>query len=157
MARDGRSGLRGELWLPVIGRLYHARRPDRQDAQGRAAGRDAGPAADPVRASDQPQSGACHRHRDPASGPRPRRRGHRMRRREFIAALTGAAFAWPISTVAQQNAVIPRIGLLMGSSPTVEASTLDAFRGALEKLGYVDGQTVLIEVRYAMGEPGRFA
>src|SRR5205823_2536784 len=34
---------------------------------------------------------------------------------------------------------------------------LDAFRGALEKLGYIDGQTILIEVRYAMGQPDRFA
>jgi putative ABC transport system substrate-binding protein len=79
-----------------------------------------------------------------------------MRRREFIAALAGAALAWPISTLAQQGAGIPRIGLLMGSSPSVEASTLDAFRGALAKLGYVDGQTILIEVRYAMGQPAQF-
>jgi ABC-type uncharacterized transport system substrate-binding protein len=45
----------------------------------------------------------------------------------------------------------------MGSNPSVEAAILEAFSGALEKLGYVDGQNVLIEVRYAMGEPGRFA
>src|SRR6266446_527852 len=44
----------------------------------------------------------------------------------------------------------------MGSSPTVEAASLDAFRGALEKLGYIDGRTVLIEPRYTMGQPDRF-
>jgi putative ABC transport system substrate-binding protein len=43
-----------------------------RDAEGSAAGRDAGAAADPVRAGDQPQSGARHRHRDPALDPRPR-------------------------------------------------------------------------------------
>src|SRR5215471_21482919 len=55
-----------------------ARCLDRKDANGGAAGRDAGPAADPVRAGDQPESGACHRHRDPTLDPRPRRRGHRV-------------------------------------------------------------------------------
>src|SRR5256885_2960516 len=44
----------------------------------------------------------------------------------------------------------------MGSSPTVEAASLATFREALEKLGYTDGQTVLIEPRYAMGQPDRF-
>jgi putative ABC transport system substrate-binding protein len=80
-----------------------------------------------------------------------------VKRRKFIAALGGAVFAEPISAVAQQPAGIPRIGLLMGSTPSSEAATLDAFRGELEKLGYVDGQTIRIELRYAMGQPERFA
>jgi putative tryptophan/tyrosine transport system substrate-binding protein len=58
--------------------------------------------------------------------------------------------------VAQQPAGVPRIGLLMGSSPSVEAARLDAFSEALKKLGYVDGEIVLIEPRYAMGQPDRF-
>src|SRR5205807_10672935 len=45
----------------------------------------------------------------------------------------------------------------MGASPSDEAAKLDAFRGGLEKLGYVDGQTIRIELRYAMGQPDRFA
>jgi putative ABC transport system substrate-binding protein len=77
-------------------------------------------------------------------------------RRRLLAALAGAALIGPIAGVAQQPAGIPRIGVLMGSSPSVEAAKLDAFRGALEKLGYIDGQTILIEVRYAMGQPDRF-
>jgi ABC-type uncharacterized transport system substrate-binding protein len=44
----------------------------------------------------------------------------------------------------------------MGANPSDEAEKLNAFRGALEKLGYADGQTILIEVRYAMGQPDRF-
>ena len=79
-----------------------------------------------------------------------------MNRRRFLAALGGAALAGPIAAVAQQPAGVPRIGVLMGSNPSTEAAKLDAFRGALEKLGYIDGQTVVIEVRYAMGRPDRF-
>jgi ABC-type uncharacterized transport system substrate-binding protein len=78
-----------------------------------------------------------------------------MNRRRFLGAL-GAALAEPIAAVAQQPTGLPRVGVLMGSSPSVEAAKLDAFRGALEKLGYIDGQTILIEVRYAMGKPDRF-
>ena len=79
-----------------------------------------------------------------------------MNRRKLLAAIGGAALAAPIATVAQQPAGVPRVGVLMGSSPNVEAERLDAFRGALEKLGYVDGQTIQIEPRYAMGQPDRF-
>src|SRR5207237_6617427 len=68
----------------------------------------------------------------------------------------GAAVAWPLAAGAQQPTGIPRIGVLMGASPNVEAAKLDAFRGALEKLGYIDGQTIQIELRYAMGESDRF-
>jgi putative ABC transport system substrate-binding protein len=73
----------------------------------------------------------------------------------LLATLGAAALAGPIAAVAQQPAGIPRIGLLMGGSPSVEAARLDAFREALEKFGYVDDQTILIEVRYAMGEADR--
>jgi putative ABC transport system substrate-binding protein len=75
-----------------------------------------------------------------------------MRRRKFIAALGGAAFAGPLSAEAQQPAGIPRVGLLMGSTPSTEAALLGAFRGGLEKLGYIDGETIRIELRYAMGQ-----
>ena len=79
-----------------------------------------------------------------------------MNRRRFGAVLGGATLAGPITAVAQQPTGIPRIGVLMGASPSIEAAKLEAFRGALEKLGYIDGQTILIELRYAMGEPDRF-
>jgi putative tryptophan/tyrosine transport system substrate-binding protein len=77
-----------------------------------------------------------------------------MRRRKFIAVL-GAALAGPLSAAAQPKAGIPRVGLLMGSTPSTEAATLGAFSGALEKLGYIDGETIRIELRYAMGQPDR--
>ena len=78
-----------------------------------------------------------------------------MTRRRFLAILASAALAGPIYAVAQQPTGIPRIGLLMGSIPSTEAATLGAFRGGLEKLGYIDGKTIRIELRYAMGEPDR--
>jgi putative ABC transport system substrate-binding protein len=74
----------------------------------------------------------------------------------LLLALGGAAFAWPIVAAAQQPEGIPRIGVLMGSKPSVEAASLDAFRETLAKLGYIDGQTILIEPGYAMGQPERF-
>ena len=84
-------------------------------------------------------------------------RGHRVKRRRFLAALGGAALVGPIGAAAQQPAGIPRIGVLMGSSPSVKAAGLAAFREALEKFGYIDGQTILIELRYAMGQPDRLS
>jgi putative ABC transport system substrate-binding protein len=79
-----------------------------------------------------------------------------MRRRRFLAALGGAILAGPIAAIAQQPTEVPRVGILMGASPSDEAARLDAFRGTLEKLGYFDGLTIQIEPRYAMGQPDRF-
>jgi putative ABC transport system substrate-binding protein len=67
------------------------------------------------------------------------------------------AFVGPLTAEAQQTGGIPRVGLLMGADPSDEATKLNAFRGALEKLGYIEGQTIFIEARYAMGQPDRFA
>jgi hypothetical protein len=75
-----------------------------------------------------------------------------MKMRSFLATLGGAALGRPRAAAAQQPAAFPRIGVLMGSIPSAETATLVAFRGAPEKLGYIDGQTVRIEVRYRYGE-----
>jgi putative ABC transport system substrate-binding protein len=79
-----------------------------------------------------------------------------MRRRSLLAACAAAGVTGPIAAMAQQQTGIPRIGVLMGSSPSNEAAKLDAFRGALERLGHIDGRTIQIDLRYAMGEPDRF-
>jgi putative tryptophan/tyrosine transport system substrate-binding protein len=79
-----------------------------------------------------------------------------VRRRAVLAALASAAVAEPIAAVGQQPARPPRVGLLMGSSPSVEAATLDAFRQALTEAGYSDGQTIILEVRYAEGQTDLF-
>jgi putative ABC transport system substrate-binding protein len=80
-----------------------------------------------------------------------------MRRREFIAALGGAA-AWPLAAHAQQPRTVPRIGFLVtGSIETPEArASLKAFYQGLREYGYIDGQNILVEVRAADSKVERF-
>src|SRR4051794_23469320 len=73
-----------------------------------------------------------------------------MRRREFIAGLAGAT-AWPLAARAQQpTSVIAFLG--SGSSDVVMAPRLRAFRESLREMGYVEGENVAIEARWARGQ-----
>jgi putative ABC transport system substrate-binding protein len=78
-----------------------------------------------------------------------------MRRREFIT-LFGSAAAWPLAASAQQPKP-PVIGILSTGSPneSVTANVLAALRQGLNEAGYVDGQNVAIEYRFAEGQYDR--
>ncbi len=72
-----------------------------------------------------------------------------MKRRDFLRFVGGAAMAWPLPTYAQQK--MPRIGVLVTSEP----GTMGPFRQALRDIGYIEGQTIQLDMQIANGRIDR--
>jgi len=77
-----------------------------------------------------------------------------VRRREFIAALAGAA-AWPVVAGAQQPGAMPVIGFLGSDTPDLYTARLRSIRLGLKDAGFVEGQNLAIEYRWAEGRNDR--
>jgi putative tryptophan/tyrosine transport system substrate-binding protein len=82
---------------------------------------------------------------------------HRLKRREFIALLGGAAATRPLAARAQQAARRPTIGYMGANTPVVESQRTAAFVQRLRELGWIEGRNVAVEYRWAEGRNERFA
>jgi ABC-type uncharacterized transport system substrate-binding protein len=78
-------------------------------------------------------------------------------RRQFISLLGGAAAAWPGVAWGQQPGKLPTIGYLGASTPAGQGQWLAAFLERLRELGWIEGRTVTIEVRWAENRTERYA
>src|SRR5262249_54584936 len=120
----------------------------------RETGRSAISAANDVPTCHQPQSRQGTRPHSARYAPRSRRRGDRVKRREFISLVGGAAVAWPIAVRAQQPAV-PVVGFVDARSAEGSSHYGAAFRKGLEETGYIEGQNVTVEYHWLEGRYDR--
>jgi putative ABC transport system substrate-binding protein len=78
-----------------------------------------------------------------------------MRRREFIT-LVGGATAWPVAARAQQVNRVRHVGILFGGPESAEfQARLAAFRQELRKLGWIEGDNILFDLRFGGADPGK--
>jgi len=80
-----------------------------------------------------------------------------VRRREFLCMMGGAAAAWPRAARAQQAERLPTIGVLGTSTSSGWSHYIAAFERRLRELGWIEGRTVAIDIRWAEGRSERFS
>ena len=80
----------------------------------------------------------------------------KMKRREVITLLSGAAATWPLAARAQQPAKVPTIGYLSANTPSADSHRNAAFVQRLHELGWIEGRTIAIEYRWAEGRAERY-
>ena len=78
-----------------------------------------------------------------------------MDRRTFVGAVAGALLTSPLAATAQQAEKVPRIGFLSLNSAEIAQHLLAAFRQVLRERGWVEGQNIVIELRFAEGKVDR--
>src|SRR5262249_18137725 len=77
-----------------------------------------------------------------------------LKRREFLLLLGGAAAVWPLAARAQQSERMRRIGILMHTTTAEQRASLEGFLKGLQQLGWIEGQNMRIETRWAEGNAG---
>src|SRR5262249_61065534 len=106
---------------------------------------------------DEDGDGEGARYRRAGDVARARRRGDRMKRREFITLLSGAAAAWPLAARAQQPDRVRRIGAvyILGPDDQEAHARNVVFEQSLQQLGWTVGRNLQIDYRLAGGDPDR--
>jgi putative ABC transport system substrate-binding protein len=79
-----------------------------------------------------------------------------MKRRQFITLLGGAAVAWPVAARAQQQP-LPVVGFLRSTTATSAAHLVAAFRQGLNEMGFVEGQSIAVDYRWADNQNDRLS
>jgi putative ABC transport system substrate-binding protein len=79
-----------------------------------------------------------------------------MDRRTFLGTLAGGLLAEPLAAEAQERRAIPRVGIVAAGSPSSARPQVDALRVGLRELGYIEGQSIMLEERWAEGKLERF-
>src|SRR5262249_25986827 len=80
----------------------------------------------------------------------------KLKRREFITLLGGAAAAWPIAARAQQPSKLPMIGVIGGGTPSTHGQWIARFLQRLRGLGWIEDRTPAVEIRLAEGRHERY-
>src|SRR5262249_52030389 len=122
-----------------------------QNFAGQEARRPTGGAAGQIRAGRQPQDRQGDRAYVTAWDSCPRRRGDRVKRRDFITLLGGAAAAWPFAARAQQDGRVPLLGWLDAYDDRMRT----ALHEALAKLGWIEGRNLKIDRRFGAADADR--